>query len=83
MTLIKRLEKLESSTAAQGSAFCLCIQNYFEAAISEMYGGAKSAKVTLPEGDFCEKCCKPVNPLDTRMMNDLIKTYGEYDSTTN
>lgn len=70
---------MEKETPNQ-TGFCSCFHNYYEAAIDSVYDDKPFPDTELPEGDFCDKCRKPVNPIDTRTIETIIEMYGEVEN---
>lgn len=73
MNIKQLIKKLEDKTPV---GFCSCFHDYWAAAINSVYDNVPFTEGFLPEGGFCEKCQKPVNPTDSKTMAGINEIYG-------
>ena len=80
MNLQNRLSKIETSLDMEkGEEFCECFRNHFHNTIEEVYEGIpyEGKDSDLPQGNYCQKCDKRVNPLDQEVLKNIILIYGD------
>lgn len=84
MNIENRLKKLELQAVGPGANFCDCFEIFLENALDLVYSDQEYTDAdfeklgeNLTEGNFCDKCQKPVSEKTIKLKNDLTLMYGE------
>lgn len=79
MNVLNRIKRLETKLVFT-SRFCECFMEYQKKIIDSVYDGTAfdEKAVRLPEGNYCQKCRKPVDVERERTFYETVNLiYGD------
>lgn len=79
MNIRNRIKKLENQTVNNSAEFCDCFDIHFRKMVDQVYNGTPydETGASLPDGDYCDKCRKPVAERNFDQIDKINKIYGD------